>query len=77
MSGATLPQAFWTILVRDLTLAVRKRSEITQPVVFFFIVVTLFPFALGPDPTLLGRLMPGIIWVARPLAAYQSEVYPK
>lgn len=72
MNGNSMSHAFWSILVRDLTLAVRKRSEIAQPLVFFFIVVTLFPFALGPDQALLGRLMPGIIWVAALLASTLS-----
>jgi heme exporter protein B len=38
-------------------------------IVFFLLVATLFPFAIGPNATLLRRLAPGILWVAALLAA--------
>lgn len=38
-------------------------------IVFFILVATLFPFALGPGGALLSRLAPGILWVAALLAA--------
>jgi heme exporter protein B len=38
-------------------------------VVFFILVTTLFPFALGPGAALLQRLAPGVLWVAALLAA--------
>jgi heme exporter protein B len=34
------------------------------PVAFFLLVVTLMPFAVGPDARLLGRIGPGVLWVA-------------
>jgi heme exporter protein B len=40
-----------------------------MPVMFFVLVAALFPFAVGPDARLLGRIAPGIIWVAALLAA--------
>lgn len=39
------------------------------PLVFFLLVATLFPFAIGPDPTILGRVAGGILWTAALLAA--------
>jgi heme exporter protein B len=60
---------FRVVLMRDLTLALRRRSEITNPLVFFVIVVTLFPFSIGPYVTLLSKAAPGILWVAALLAS--------
>jgi len=64
--------AFAAILRRDLTLALRHRSELANPIVFFVVVVTLFPLALGPEKDILMRVAPGIIWVAALLAATLS-----
>lgn len=60
---------FWTVLRRDLTLSYRRRAEITNPLVFFMIVVTLFPLSMGPEVNLLARSAPGILWVAALLAS--------
>lgn len=62
-------RAFCVMLGRDIRLAVRQRGELAQPLVFFAAVATLFPLALGPEPELLERIAPGIIWVAALLAA--------
>jgi len=64
--------AFVTLVARDVTLAMRRRSEVLNPLVFFVIVVTLFPLSLGPEVQLLQRVAPGIIWVAAMLAAMLS-----
>lgn len=42
---------------------IRQRHELMQPMMFFVIVVTLFPLAITPDPVTLQRLAPGIFWV--------------
>jgi heme exporter protein B len=65
---ATL-RAFAALVGRDLRLAVRRRGELAQPLVLFAAVATLFPLALGPEPALLARIAPGIVWVAALLAA--------
>jgi heme exporter protein B len=57
-------QLFYAVYCKDLTLAFRQRAEIVNPLLFFLIVITLFPLAIGPEPALLGRIAPGIIWVA-------------
>lgn len=67
-----LGRAFRTILMRDLTIALRRRGELGNPLVFFVIVVTLFPLGLGPEVNLLARAAPGILWVAALLAALLS-----
>lgn len=71
MSSA-LPTAFFGLLRRDLLLAFRHRGELANPLVFFVMVVTMFPLALGPDSALLGSIAPGAIWVAALLAAMLS-----
>ena len=39
------------------------------PVAFFLLVVALMPFAVGPDARLLGRIGPGVLWIAALTAA--------
>lgn len=53
---------------RDLMRAVRT-GGIALPVVFFLLVATLYPFAVGPDGELLARTGGGVLWVAALLAA--------
>jgi len=72
MTTTSLSTVFRVILRRDLTLALRRRAQIMNPLMFFVIVVTLFPLGLGPEPNLLQSLAPGIIWVAALLAAMLS-----
>ncbi|MBA6251990.1 MAG: heme exporter protein B [Colwellia sp.] len=64
--------AFSLIIKRDLTIAFRHRDDIINPLLFFIIVVTLFPLGIGPESTTLARIAPGIIWVAALLATLLS-----
>lgn len=57
------------LIRRDLALALKRPSGLLVPVVFFILVASLFPFAVGPDAKLLVRIAPGIAWVAALLAA--------
>ncbi len=72
MNRLSLTQAFVYLLRRDLTLAYRNRAEFTNPLLFFVLVISLFPLAIGPSPALLQSIAPGIIWVAALLAAMLS-----
>lgn len=63
---------FFVILSRELKIALRKSAEIANPLWFFLIVITLFPLGIGPEPQLLARIAPGVIWVAALLAALLS-----
>jgi heme exporter protein B len=56
------------LLLRELRLAATGGSGLL-PLIFFLLVATLFPFAIGPDPALLGRAGGGALWVAALLAA--------
>ena len=56
------------LLVRDLRIAVRLGGGALIGVLFFLVVVTLTPFAIGPDLVLLKRIGPAILWLAALLA---------
>ncbi len=56
------------LLRRDFTLAWRRRGELFLPLLYAVIVAALFPFALGPDPALLGRIAGGVLLVIVVLA---------
>ena len=64
--------AFGILLKRDLLLAYRRRSELANPLLFFVMVVSLFPLGVSPESKVLQTLAPGIIWVAALLAALLS-----
>lgn len=54
---------------RDLLLAMRRRAEVANALLFFVIVASLFPLGVGPEVNLLRTIAPGIIWVAALLAS--------
>ena len=60
------------VLVRDLTLAMRRRADVLGSLFFFVIVVSLFPLGVGPDINTLRTIAPGIVWVAALLACMLS-----
>lgn len=51
------------LLRRQLTLAARRPVEIGNPLLFFAMVVALFPLGLGPAPEQLAGFAPGILWI--------------
>ena len=53
-----------SVFKKDLSLAYRQLSELMQPLMFFVLVITLFPLAIGPSPETLQRIGGGVIWVA-------------
>jgi heme exporter protein B len=72
MPETSLIAAFFRLLKRDLVIAYRSRAEIANPLIFFVIIVTLFPLGVGADPGVLQILAPGVIWVAALLASLLS-----
>ncbi len=58
--------------MRDLTLAMRHRSDVLTTVFFFIIVVSLFPLGVGPEAQLLKEMAAGVVWVAALLASMLS-----
>jgi heme exporter protein B len=61
--------ALTALLVRDMRIAVRVGGGALMGVLFFLTVVTMMPFALGPDLALLQRIGPAILWLAALLAS--------
>ena len=61
----------WAV-ARDLQLALRSRAELGVQLLFYVIVVTLFPLASSPEKTLLATMGPGVLWVAALLASLLS-----
>ena len=61
--------ALSALLLRDMRLAVRLGGGALIGVLFFLIVVTLTPFAIGPDLALLARIGPAILWLGALLAS--------
>ena len=57
-------KAYYHLLLRDLRLSLRSRHELANPLIFFVLVVTLFPLAVTPTPDALQTMAPGVIWVS-------------
>lgn len=58
--------------LRDLQIALRSRAELGVQLLFYVLVVSLFPLASSPDRVLLATMAPGVLWVAALLAALLS-----
>jgi len=56
----------------ELVLRLRHSNEWLYSIGFFILVVSLFPFAMTPDPHLLQKIIPGCIWIAALLASLLS-----
>jgi heme exporter protein B len=63
---------FFALVGRDIRIALRQFSDTMMVIVFFVIAAALFPFGVGPEPNLLARMAPGILWVTALLAAMLS-----
>lgn len=63
---------FIAALRRDLILALRRRSDIVNPLAFFLMVAVMFPLAVSPESKFLAQVAPGVIWVAALLACLLS-----
>lgn len=61
-----------TVIRRDLLLAARRKGDWLTSQFFFVMVVSMFPLGIGPDPDMLRRVAPGVVWVAALLASLLS-----
>jgi heme exporter protein B len=61
----------WAV-ARDLRLALRSRAELGVQLLFYLIVVALFPLATSPERNLLVTMGPPVLWVAALLASLLS-----
>jgi len=61
-------KAMLAIMRRDLLMVMRRKSEVLTALFFFVIVSSLFPLGIGPEPVLLRKIAPGVLWVGALLA---------
>ncbi|WP_319380777.1 heme exporter protein CcmB [Thiomicrorhabdus sp.] len=64
--------SLWSLIRRDLLLAYRRRGEVGNALIFFGLVVLLFPIGIGASENLLAEIAPGLIWIAALLATLMS-----
>jgi heme exporter protein B len=60
--------ALAAVVHRDLLLAMRRKTDVLTALFFFVIVTSLFPLGIGPEPVLLRKTGPGVLWVGALLA---------
>ena len=68
MAANQLYRTLTAQLKRDLRVAYRGKTSALNPIVFFIIVTSIFPMGIGPIPSLLKLIGPGVIWVSALLA---------
>jgi heme exporter protein B len=70
--AADLLKSIGSVVARDLLTAARRPADVLTPLVFFAIVISLFPLAVSPEAAQLRLLGPGVLWVAALLATMLS-----
>lgn len=65
-------QLLWLVIRRDVLLAMRRRADVFTTLIFFVMVVSLFPLGVGSEMDLLRKMAPGVLWVAALLASMLS-----
>lgn len=63
---------FWAMLKRDLLLLLRQRGEVLHHLLFFLLVISLFPLGTRPAPDLMREVAPALFWIAALLSALLS-----
>lgn len=72
MNKLSLWSLLGLVIKRDLTLAMRRRADVLTTLIFFVLVVSLFPLAVGSEIDMLRKMAPGVVWVAALLASMLS-----
>lgn len=72
MSALSLPGLLALVVRRDLLLAMRQRADVLTTLVFFVMVVSLFPLGIGAKAAILLKIAPGVVWVAALLSSMLS-----
>lgn len=70
-----LPGLFYVFVAacqREWQLQVRRKGDLINPLVFFALVVVLFPLGVSPTAEILAPVAPGVLWVAALLAVLMS-----
>jgi len=60
------------VIRRDLVLAMRRSADVLTTLVFFVMVVSLFPLGVGSEMDMLRKMAPSVVWVAALLASMLS-----
>ena len=63
---------FLAVLRRELQVALRRKGDVLNVLVFFVVVASLFPLGVGPEPNQLRAMAAGVVWIAALLAALLS-----
>ena len=69
LKQASIFQAFVVTLKRDLLIAYKRKNDIVNPFMFFLITSSLFPIGVSPDPSRLGEIAAGVLWISALLAS--------
>jgi heme exporter protein B len=72
MKKSTMLNLLMLVIRRDLVLAMRRRADVLTTLIFFVMVVSLFPLGVGPELDMLRKMAPGVLWVAALLASMLS-----
>lgn len=72
MNNLSMINMLIMMIRRDLVLAMRRRADVLTSLIFFVMVVSLFPLAVGSEMDLLRKMAPGVVWVAALLASMLS-----
>lgn len=67
-----MPPAFVLVLRRELRVALRRKGDVLNVLVFFVVVASLFPLGVGAEPNQLRAMAAGVVWIAALLAALLS-----
>jgi len=72
MRRSSMLDVFVLVIRRDLMLAMRRRADVLTTLIFFVMVVSLFPLGVGPEVAMLRRMAAGVLWVAALLSSMLS-----
>ncbi|MBI3222219.1 MAG: heme exporter protein CcmB [Nitrosomonadales bacterium] len=72
MKKLSLPGLLVLVVRRDLVLAMRRRADVLTTLIFFVMVVSLFPLGVGPEMDMLRKMASGVLWVAALLSSMLS-----
>lgn len=69
MSVASLSHSFRLVARREWLVAMRAPAQWLHPVIFFTMVIALFPLGVSPEAKTLSGIAVGVIWIAALLAS--------
>lgn len=72
MKKFTMIEMLLLVVRRDMVLAMRRRADVLTTLIFFVMVVSLFPLGVGPETEMLRKMAAGVLWVAALLASMLS-----